>query len=63
MIKSFNIERALGDLGESLDYAPIKQLFLDPVVTQEYDLAWAPVNEEELVNFLCDEHDFSKREG
>jgi flap endonuclease-1 len=60
MIKNFNIERALDDLGESLDYAPIKQFFLDPHVTHEYDLAWAPVNEEELMSFLCDEHDFSR---
>ena len=60
MIKSFDIQQALDDLGESLDYAPIKQFFLDPVVTHEYDLAWAPVNEEALVRFLCDEHDFSR---
>jgi len=60
MIKSFNIQQALDDLGENLDYAPIKQFFLDPNVTHEYDLTWAPVNEEELVTFLCDEHDFSR---
>jgi flap endonuclease-1 len=60
MIKSYNIQQALNNLGESLDYAPIKQFFLDPDVTHEYDLAWAPVNEEELMSFLCDEHDFSR---
>ncbi|MCJ7638847.1 MAG: flap structure-specific endonuclease, partial [Euryarchaeota archaeon] len=60
MIKSFNIQQALDNMGESLDYERIKQFFLDPDVTHEYDLTWAPVNEEELVSFLCDEHDFSR---
>jgi flap endonuclease-1 len=60
MVKSFGIQRVLDNLGESLDYERIKQFFLDPDVNHEYDLKWAPVKEEELISFLCDEHDFSR---
>jgi flap endonuclease-1 len=60
MVKSFGIQRVLDNLGESLDYERIKQFFLDPDVNHEYDLKWAPVKEEELLSFLCDEHDFSR---
>jgi flap endonuclease-1 len=60
MIKSFGIQQALDNLGERIDYEPVKQFFLDPDVTNEYDLTWKQVNEGELISFLCDEHDFSK---
>jgi flap endonuclease-1 len=60
MIKSFGIAEALDNLGTSIDYGPIKQFFLDPDVTDQYKLAWTPVSEEDLLSFLCDEHDFSR---
>jgi flap endonuclease-1 len=60
MIKRFGIAEALDNLGASIDYGPIKQFFLDPDVTDEYSLAWTPAKEQELLSFLCDEHDFSR---
>ena len=60
MIKSFGIAEALDNLGASIDYGPIKQFFLKPDVTDEYNLVWTPPKEQELFSFLCDEHGFSR---
>ena len=60
MIKSFGIGEALKNLGASINYGPVKEFFLDPDVTNEYSLTWTPAQEQELISFLCDEHDFSR---
>jgi len=60
MIKSYGIEDALRKLDEDIDYALIKAFFLDPDVTDDYTLAWAPIQQEALFDFLCDEYDFSR---
>ncbi len=60
MIKQAGIERALERLNEGIDYMPIKEFFLHPNVTDDYELKWTPIQQDELFHFLCDEHDFSK---
>jgi len=60
MIKTLGIEDALEKLETHIDYGPIKQFFLHPDVTDQYDLSWTAPEEAELLSFLCDEHDFSK---
>jgi flap endonuclease-1 len=60
MIKAFGIEQALENLGTKIDFEQIKKFFLDPSITRTYSLTWAPVNEKEITEFLCDEHNFSR---
>ncbi|MGZ4931237.1 MAG: flap endonuclease-1 [Halobacteriota archaeon] len=60
MIKQLGMEKALEKLNESINYVPIKEYFLNPTVTDNYALKWAPIQEDKLFHFLCDEHDFSK---
>jgi len=63
IIKQFgSLEKALPILGEvqfPVDPAAIRELFLKPEVTNQYSLKWKMPDEEGLVEFLCDEHDFS----
>ncbi|MHA1605124.1 MAG: flap endonuclease-1 [Candidatus Freyarchaeota archaeon] len=38
----------------------IKQLFLNPKVTDDYEIRWKPVDRDKVFSILCDEHDFSR---
>lgn len=63
IIKQFGcLERALPTLGNAefpVDPIVIRELFLKPEVTDNYSLKWKTPNEEGLIRFLCNEHDFS----
>lgn len=43
-----------------VDLYAIKEFFLNPPVTDEYELKWSEPDEEGIMRFLCDEHDFSE---
>ncbi|NPA47307.1 MAG: flap endonuclease-1 [Thermococci archaeon] len=43
-----------------VDPYEIKQFFLNPPVTDGYTLKWTEPDEEGVLRFLCDEHDFSE---
>ena len=43
-----------------VDLYAIKEFFLNPPVTDEYKLEWKMPDEEGILKFLCDEHDFSE---
>ncbi|AEC50925.1 flap endonuclease-1 [Pyrococcus sp. NA2] len=43
-----------------VDLYQIKEFFLNPPVTDEYSLTWKEPDEEGIIRFLCDEHDFSE---
>ncbi|WP_048148770.1 flap endonuclease-1 [Palaeococcus ferrophilus] len=43
-----------------VDLYAIKEFFLKPPVTDEYELKWSEPDEEGILKFLCDEHDFSE---
>ncbi|ALM75226.1 flap endonuclease-1 [Thermococcus barophilus] len=43
-----------------VDLYAIKEFFLNPPVTDDYKLAWKMPDEEGILKFLCDEHDFSE---
>jgi len=61
--KHGSLERALPHLKEAefpVDPAEIKRIFLEPEVTDEYELKWSEPDVEGVVAFLCEEHDFSK---
>ncbi len=44
----------------SVDLYAIKEFFLNPPATDEYELKWHEPDEEGILNFLCEEHDFSE---
>jgi flap endonuclease-1 len=43
----------------SIDPAIIRDIFLNPKVTDNYNLEWKEPNYDGIIKFLCDEHDFS----
>ncbi len=53
------LEIGLIEGDKATDYGAIKEIFLKPTVRGDYTLAWGEVNEEGLVNYLCNEFDFS----
>ncbi|WP_297070617.1 flap endonuclease-1 [Thermococcus sp.] len=44
----------------STDLYAIKEFFLNPPTTDEYELKWHEPDGEGILGFLCDEHDFSE---
>jgi flap endonuclease-1 len=55
-------ERALKDKGieAKFDLAEIKELFLRHRTTSSYELEWKPPAGEKVIEFLCEERDFSR---
>lgn len=45
---------------EFTDTGRIREIFLKPNVTENYSLKWSTPNVEQVVKFLCREHDFSE---
>lgn len=45
---------------EEVEPEEIMKLFLEPKVTEKYELKWNPPQEEKLLKFMVDEHDFSQ---
>ena len=43
-----------------IDLYAIKEFFLNPPTTNDYKLEWKLPNEDGIIKFLCDEHDFSE---
>jgi len=64
LIKQYgSLENALKHIpGASfpVDPAEIKEIFLKPQVTDNYEVKWRQPDIEGVVNFLCGEHDFSE---
>jgi len=55
------LERVLQRVKWEEEVAPeeVMKLFLEPNVTEEYELKWKPPEAEKLTHFMVDEHDFS----
>ncbi|OYT62932.1 MAG: flap endonuclease-1 [Thermofilum sp. ex4484_15] len=68
--KALKLIKELGSLDKALkllkgaefpvDPQEIREAFLKPKVTDNYSLRWRAPDEEGLVEFLCEEHDFSE---
>lgn len=43
------------------DFQGVREIYLYPEVTEDYEINWGPLDEEGLTAFLCDEHSFSKK--
>jgi flap endonuclease-1 len=50
------------DLGGKFEVDPmdVREIFLDPDVTDQYELKWGDPDPEKIKHFLCGEHDFSE---
>ncbi|WP_455391457.1 flap endonuclease-1 [[Eubacterium] cellulosolvens] len=42
------------------DYDLVQKIFKEPEVMDEYVINWSAVDEEKVIEFLCDEHDFAR---
>ena len=71
-IKALKLIRQFGSLEAALrflrvrpdpdiDLEAIRRFFLDPPATDDYELVWKPPDEGRLIEFLCEERDFSKK--
>ncbi len=62
LIKKFgSLERVMDEKGIVIEnYEEIRNIFLNPPVTNEYKLQWRGLDEQKLLEFLCEEHDFSR---
>ncbi|MCC7576201.1 MAG: flap structure-specific endonuclease, partial [Methanomethylovorans sp.] len=56
-----NIENVLQAIGRDIEnLQEIKDIFLNPSVTDDYTLEWKKPETNKIIDFLCHEHDFSK---
>ncbi|WP_370572620.1 flap endonuclease-1 [Methanomethylovorans sp.] len=56
-----NIEKVLQAVGQNIEnLQEIKDIFLNPSVTDNYALKWKKPDTHAIIAFLCEEHDFSK---
>ncbi|MDY6764085.1 MAG: flap structure-specific endonuclease, partial [Halobacteria archaeon] len=60
MIKENSIEEALDEVEADINWKPIKELYISPDVTDDYDLKWESPDTDGVIDLLCDEHDFSE---
>jgi len=68
--RALKLIREYGSLEEALKHIEgaefpvppeaIKRLFLNPEVTDDYELEWRPPDVDGIIEFLCDEHDFNE---
>lgn len=52
-------ENRLGEIQFDFDFTEVKNIFLKPVVTDDYGLEWKNPDIDSMVEFLSKEHDFS----
>jgi len=57
-----NIERLLSEseIVEIENYELVRAIFLQPEVNESYELTWGTLDEANVLEFLCEEHDFSE---
>ncbi|KAA0003461.1 MAG: flap endonuclease-1 [Thermoplasmata archaeon] len=64
LIKKYGcIENAVkaGEVESIANLDEIRNIFLNPSVTNNYFIQWKKADEEIVISFLCDEHQFSKK--
>ena len=59
--KHGSIESALSEINSNIENFPeIREIFLNPNVTSEYEIKWKSPDEQKIKQFLCEENDFSE---
>ncbi|UCE96229.1 MAG: flap endonuclease-1 [Candidatus Bathyarchaeota archaeon] len=61
--KHRKIENLPGELAQKIPpkYAKVREIYLNPETTSEYNLLYGPLREEELSHFLIDQRDFAQK--
>jgi flap endonuclease-1 len=65
--KALKLINELGDLDKVIEaknldipyYQDIRKIFLEPDITDEYEIKWYGIQESKVREMLCDEHDFA----
>ena len=62
MVKKYgNLEKIFENEGIEIEnYEEVRNIFLNPNVRNDYEIKFTPVNEEEALNLLCNEHQFNE---
>jgi flap endonuclease-1 len=61
MKKYGGIEKIVRDLDIDIgNFEEIKEFYLDPPVTDDYEIRFSKPDREGIIEFLCEEHDFSR---
>lgn len=60
-VKEGKLEEIKRDFDLEFDFEKVKKLFLNPAVTDDYEIDFRETQEEELMDFLCEDHDFSEK--
>ena len=58
LIKKYGSIENIPDI-EVENYEEVRKIFLKPDIIGDYILEWREIDEDELIKFMCDEHDFS----
>ena len=60
--KHHSIERLLAEseIEAIEDYELVRAIFLQPDVNESYELKWGTLDEDKVMKFLCEEHEFSE---
>ncbi len=53
-------EKRLSELNLDFDLDEVEKIFLQPEVTEDYEINWGKVDSDRMVDFLCRQHDFSE---
>ncbi|HEC82700.1 MAG TPA: flap endonuclease-1 [Thermoplasmatales archaeon] len=49
-----------GKIEKIENYEEVRKIFLQPEVNKDYEIKWNEIDEEEVIDFLCNEHQFSE---
>jgi len=62
LIKTYgSLERIMKELNVQIEnYNEIRDIFLNPKVTDDYTLEWKDPDENGIIDFMCNQHDFSE---
>lgn len=49
-----------GKIEEIENYEEVRKIFLEPDINKDYEIKWREIDEKATLEFLCDEHQFSR---
>jgi flap endonuclease-1 len=60
VVNDGKFEETLEEKLPAFDPKPVKEFFIKPPVTDDFSVAWKPVNADGVVKMLCENYDFSR---